>query len=97
MVSAPGLFGTEDLACPDGGKYTLSADGTTGVCSHHGHSHELVPCCEHPVANVSGEEFDEYKSFLDQYNSYWRTFFDPIAVRIKVAPEQCRLETIITL
>src|SRR5579863_120985 len=92
---APGLFGTEDLACPDGGKYALSADGTTGVCSHHGHSHELVPCCEHPVVKVSGEEFDEYKAFLDQYNSYWRTFFDPIAVRIKVAPEQYRLETII--
>ncbi|MBI3861371.1 MAG: hypothetical protein HY290_05705 [Planctomycetia bacterium] len=92
---SPGLFGAYELVCPDGGKYSLSADGTAGVCSHHGHSHELVPCCEHPVAKVNGEEADEYKAFLEEYNGYWRTFFDPIAVRIKVAPEQYRLETII--
>src|SRR5262249_26328521 len=47
---APGLFGEDKLTCPDGGKYPLSADGTTGVCSHHGHSQNLTPCCEIPVA-----------------------------------------------
>lgn len=92
---APGVFGKEALACPDGGTYALSADGTTGVCSHHGHVHDLVPCAEHPVAKVTGEEADEYNAFLAAYNQYWRTFFDPIGVRIKVSPEQYRLETIV--
>ncbi len=92
---SPGLFGTEELVCPDGGRYTLSADRTTGICSHHGHSHDLVPCSEHPVEKVTGEEADEYKVFLAEYNQYWRTFFDPIGIRIKVSPEQYRLETII--
>lgn len=92
---SPGLFGTGELACPDGGKYTLSADGTSGVCSHHGHCRDLVPCIEHPVAQVTGEEADEYNAFLTQYNQYWRTFFDPIGVRIKASPEQYRLETIV--
>ncbi len=92
---APGVFGKEDLACPDGGEYSLSADGTTGVCSHHGHTHDLVPCVEHPVASVTGEEADEYNAFLAEYNQYWRTFFDPIGIRIKVSPERYRLETIV--
>ena len=92
---SPGLFGTGELTCPDGGKYTLSADGTSGICSHHGHCHDLVPCLEHPVAQVTGEEADEYNAFLTQYNQYWRTFFDPIGIRIKASPEQYRLETIV--
>ena len=92
---SPGLFGTGELNCPDGGKYSLSADGTAGVCSHHGHSHDLVPCIAHPVAKVTGEEADEYKAFLAEYDEYWRTYFDPIAIRIKVSEEQYRLETII--
>ena len=37
----------------------------------------------------------DYKQFLDEYNNYWRTFFDPIAVRIQVTPERYRLETIV--
>jgi len=92
---SPGLFGAGELVCPDGGKYSLSADGTFGVCSHHGHSHELVPCLEHPVTQVTGVEADEYNAFLQQYNQYWRTFFDPIGIRIKASPEQYRLETIV--
>jgi hypothetical protein len=91
----PGAFNEGDLRCFDGGKYTLSADGTQGVCSHHGHAQHLVPCCENTLAWVSGLEADEYKQFLDEYNNYWRTFFDPIAVRIQVTPERYRLETIV--
>ncbi|MET0645349.1 MAG: hypothetical protein ABW208_01940 [Pyrinomonadaceae bacterium] len=93
--AAPGLFGEGALSCPDGGRYSLSADATAGVCSHHGHALRLTPNIEHPVAEVSGEEADEYRAFLEEYNRYWRTFFDPIAFRLKVAPEELRVETII--
>lgn len=93
--SAPGTFGEGALSCPDGGQYALSADKTTGVCSHHGHALRLTPNIEIPVAEVSGAEANEYSAFLNEYNSYWRTFFDPIAIRLKVTPEQYRAETII--
>jgi hypothetical protein len=93
--SAPGEFGTGRLACPDGGTYALAPDGLTAVCSHHGHSHALVPCCEIPLAEVTADEAGQYKTFLDNYNQYWRTYFDPIAVRVRVAPERYRIETII--
>ena len=32
---------------------------------------------------------------MQQYSQYWRTFFDPIAIRIQVTPERYRLETIV--
>ena len=91
----PGKFGEDALACPDNGKYALSSDGITGVCSHHGHAKALKPCCEIPLTEVSGVEAEEYKRFLEQYNQYWRTFFDPIAIRVKVTPQRYRLETIV--
>jgi hypothetical protein len=92
---APGLYGEGDLACPCGGKYSLSPDGAFGVCSHHGHAQLMTPCCEIPLNQVTGTEADEYKAFLDEYNQYWRTYFDPIALRIQVTPERYRLETVV--
>lgn len=93
--AAPGLFGEGALSCPDGGRYALSTDATTGVCSHHGHALRLTPNIEAPVAQVTNEEAEEYRAFVTEYNQYWRTFFDPIAFRLKVAPEELRVETII--
>jgi hypothetical protein len=91
----PEHFGEGHLVCPDGGKYSLSADGLSGVCSHHGHALAMIPCCEVPVSQVTAEEADEYKGFLDDYNRYWRTYFDPIALRLQMTPERYRLETIV--
>ena len=91
----PGLFGEGALACPDGGHYTLSADGSTGICSHHNHSRFMTPCCEIPVSQVSAEEANEYQAFLQEYNQYWRTYFDPIAIRVQITPQRYRLETIV--
>ncbi len=92
---APGLFGAGILACPDSGQYSIAADGMTGVCSRHGHAQFLTPCLEIPVAEVSGAEADEYKAFLSEYNQYWRTYFDPIALRVQLTPKRFRVETVI--
>ncbi|NUQ61830.1 MAG: DUF1559 domain-containing protein [Pirellulales bacterium] len=92
---SPGEFGAEGLTCPDGGRYTLSPDGIAGVCSHHGRAERLTPCCEIAPAEVSAEEAEAYRAFLDRYNQYWRTFFDPIAIRIQAAPQRYRIETIV--
>jgi hypothetical protein len=93
--AAPGIFGEGELSCPDGGRYALSADAAAGVCTHHGHALRLTPNIEAPVAQVTADEADEYRAFVAEYNQYWRTFFDPIAFRLKVAPEELRVETII--
>jgi hypothetical protein len=92
---APGVFGKGELVCPDGGQYTLSPDGTFGICSHHGHAQYLVPCCEILVSSASKAEVQEYESFVEEYSRYWRTFFDPIALRIQATPQRYRMETLI--
>ena len=92
---APGVFGRGKLRCPCGGNYSLSSDGTGGVCSHHGRAGSLVPCCEIPLARVTKAEAEQYKEFVEEYSRYWRTFFDPIAIRIQLTPKQYRAETII--
>jgi hypothetical protein len=91
----PGSFNEGIYTCPDGGTYTLSADGRFGTCSHHGHAEFLTPCCEIPLKKANGEEADEYQVFLDDYNRYWRTYFDPIALRVQITPQRYRLETIV--
>jgi hypothetical protein len=92
---SPGAFGEGKLVCPDGGHYSLAADGRTGACSHHGQARSLTPCLETPLDEVSGEEAEQYKVFMEEYNQYWRTFFDPIAIRMQITPERYRLETIV--
>jgi Protein of unknown function (DUF1559) len=92
---APGIFGQGELTCPDSGAYSLSANGLTGACSHHGHAECLTPCCEIPLNQVKSEEAEEYKAFLQEYNQYWRTYFDPIALRMQITPKRLRLETIV--
>ena len=93
--TSPGLFGQGELSCPDGGHYSLSADGKSGVCSRHGRAEFLTPNIEIPVKEVTGAEADEYLAFLAEYNQYWRIYFDPIVLRVRVTPQQYRIETIV--
>src|SRR5205823_696113 len=33
--------------------------------------------------------------FREQYNQYWRMYFDPIALRIQIKPNRYRIETLV--
>jgi hypothetical protein len=92
---APAKFGEGKFTCPEHGEYTLGADGLTGVCSHHGYASYLTPCNEIETTHVTDAEAQAYRQFLEQYNSYWRQFFDPIAIRLSISPERYRAETIV--
>lgn len=92
---APGVFGTGALACPWGGKYELTADGMSATSTDLGAAGALRPLIELPLAEVTEAEASAYAQFVRQYSEYWRTYFDPIVVRIKSTPTQLRLETII--
>src|SRR5208337_4718659 len=47
------------------------------------------------VGQVNGAEASEYRAFLEDYNHYWRTYFDPIAIRVQATPHRYRLETLV--
>ena len=55
----------------------------------------LVPCCEIPLERVTEGEAKAYRKFVEDYSSFWRGFFDPIAIRLQLAPEQYRVETVV--
>jgi hypothetical protein len=95
MGCTPGQFNRGHLVCPDGGKYILADDGLTGINTVHGTALNMVPLLETPLKTVNGLEADEYRRFVEQYSEYWKTYFDPIAVRIKAEPKRYRVETIV--
>ncbi|MBW3539090.1 MAG: hypothetical protein KY476_02360 [Planctomycetes bacterium] len=92
---AQDVYGEGTLENPNGGEYSLGPDGLTGQCTVVGSAAAMVPCCEIPLEGVTQEEADAYQSFREQYDQYWRTFFDPIAVRIRMTPAEYRAETIV--
>jgi len=91
----PNNFGEKRILCPDGGQYSLVGENSTPHCSHHGSPHYMTPTIESSLSRLTPAEESEYKQFLQQYNQYWRTFFDPIAIRIQLEAKKMRVETVI--
>jgi hypothetical protein len=91
----PGKFNEGKLACPFGGKYNLSDDGALGVSTILGTTQFLTPCCELPTLDASPQEADNYERFLKDYERYWRTYFDPIAIRLQTSAKRIRIETLV--
>ena len=48
---------------------------------------ELEPLRADAVTDVSGRESRAYAEFVSNYTSYWRQFFDPIAIRLDAVDE----------
>ncbi|MBX3443768.1 MAG: hypothetical protein KF774_15270 [Planctomyces sp.] len=88
-------FRDGSIRSPFGGTYSLGSDGLTGMCSVVGTAAAPRPCLELELPRCSKQEAEEYRTFVTRYESYWRTFFDPIAIRVQATPEQYRAETIV--
>ena len=80
------------LRCPDGGRYSFDPKGRVAACSVHNRLPYLTPQIETSVGLVTKREKQDYERFVQQYNSYWRTYFDPVAIRIGVG-QQMSFET----
>ncbi|QDU89106.1 hypothetical protein Pla175_24920 [Pirellulimonas nuda] len=91
----PDGFINGSIRCPDGGQYALQDGGQTTRCTHHGCAHCMAPGIETAAQRVTHAEKQLYDAFLAEYNQYWRTFFDPIAIRIRHAPDASRVETVV--
>ena len=98
-LARSGWLGSEahpiELTCPCGGVYTFDDRGIAAACSHHGRHGAMVSCREIPIRSVSEQEAAEYRAFVENYSQYWRTFFDPIAIRLRLTPKETRFETVI--
>jgi hypothetical protein len=80
LVSS-GLLKKEELAHADGERIAWTPAG--GARSSWGRVGGLTPLIDRPPpAKVTATERDAYKLFVDGYQSYWRTYVDPVAVRM---------------
>jgi len=93
-LKAAGYLSARAPRCPDGGTYSLDPACRTASCSVHNRLPYLTPHVGGSIEMVTGREARDYNQFAWQYNSYWRTYFDPIGVRISLGPV-VRFETCI--
>lgn len=67
--------------------------GAGGVRSEMYNTTEfLTPIIELNVEKVSPRERDAYARFRDSYQSYWKRYFDPIAVEVRQGPGRLSLD-----
>ena len=89
-----GLAGTEPTPSPEPGKEpALTLDpghlrmSKTGVVSDiYGSLLFPTPIAEIPLAEVTEAEATTYKAWRDGYQTNWRGYFDPIAIRLAADP-----------
>lgn len=74
------------IICPHGGAYAIDAGQDTCTCSLHNRLKYLTPNAELAVLRVSPEEQQEYERYRQRYQAFWQRVFDPIAVRMTMAP-----------
>lgn len=67
---------------PAGGAYAFDPENDTATSSVYNRIKYLTPILELDVLNVSSNEQKEYARYKQRYESTWRDYFDPIAMRI---------------
>ncbi|KAA5539185.1 hypothetical protein FYK55_25020 [Roseiconus nitratireducens] len=75
----------------------LSLEATGIVRSEHYDTlRRMRTLPEVPLKNVTPQEAEAYRRYVDNYSSYWRRFFDPIGIRLdEVGRNQLELSTFI--
>ena len=81
---AAGSLRASDLYDPDGGTFSWDSDLRLARSSKYGDLGFLTPLVEIDAGSATPAEKKQYKQFRERYESYWRDYFDPIGVRIKV-------------
>lgn len=84
-------FGEEELERFEGLKVTNASFAASGPLGQIG---LLTPNIDFDLKRVSETEAAGYAEFLNQYNSYWRTYFDPVGIRLS-GDSRIRIDTCI--
>jgi hypothetical protein len=83
---ASGLLRREELSHADGGAIAFAPGQAPR--SAWGRPAALVPLADRPTPDkVTPSEAAAYRMFSSGYESYWRTYLDPVAVRVTTDPK----------
>jgi hypothetical protein len=78
---ASGLLDPKEKTHADGSP--IAFDPERGPSSSFGRMTALVPLAEQSIDKVTPAEKDAYDRFRNSYETYWRRYLDPIAVRVR--------------
>jgi len=79
-------FLTPFPTCPNGGTYQLCEEGLVS-CSVHGRRDAMRQLSVLSIENVTPKEKELYEGFKRRYHNYFREYFDPIGIQIRVGEE----------
>jgi hypothetical protein len=82
----------DDVAVPEGG-VRWDAGQKVAVSDAYNTIHFATPLMELPLDKVTPAEAREYGHFRDEYAKLWRTYFDPIGLRLSLDDKRVRVET----
>ncbi len=77
---------TSEFKLPDAGEWRLTPAGV--VSTAYGSLRFMTPIAEIPLTNVTRAEEDAYNHWRDNYQNYWRQFYDPIAIRFSITRDK---------
>jgi hypothetical protein len=81
-LRSSGFLRPEELRHEDGGPIAYHP-GRGAWSETWGRPHALRPLADSPVELVSAAEQRAYERFRETYQSYWKTYLDPVAARLR--------------
>jgi hypothetical protein len=94
VLAAAGLR-PEDVAIYDGKGARWDAGSQLAVSDVYNTIHFATPLIELPIDKVTRAEEQEYDRFRDEYTKLWRTYFDPVGVRLSLEAKKVQVEMLI--
>jgi hypothetical protein len=82
----------DDVAVPEG-RVRWDAGQQLAVSDVYNTIHFATPLIELPIDRITPAEARDYAHFREEYSKLWRTYFDPIGVRLSLDDKRVRVET----
>ncbi len=73
-----------DLFDPQAGEFSWDSATVAATNTVWGRAGNLTPLIEIPADRATAKEKQDYEAFRDRYTQYWRRYFDPIGVRLRI-------------
>ncbi len=83
----------EDVAVPEGKAIRWAGGQQLPVSDVYNTFHFATPLIELPIDKVTPAEARDYGRFREDYSKLWRSYFDPIGIRLSLDAKRVRLET----
>jgi hypothetical protein len=81
-----------DVAVPEG-RVRWDAGKQLAISEVYNTIHFATPLIELPLDRITPAEAREYARFRDEYAKLWRTYFDPVGLRLSLDDKRIQVET----